>query len=127
MLMKKNKQQTNRIIILFIYLLQKLVERLSTMKLVVSNKTALKKLDSYGVNFDGPLKEMQAMQISTLMQPPSCAISFRTTSLFALDDRAWSISTSRFFGSSLASANILLFIFLEKREYKVEHCFTVWQ
>ena len=55
---EKIKQQTNRIIILFIYLLQKLVERLSTMKLVVSNKTALKKLDSYGVNFDGPLKEM---------------------------------------------------------------------
>ena len=32
------------------------------MKLVVPNETGLKKLDSYDVNFDGPLKEMQAMQ-----------------------------------------------------------------
>ena len=39
------------------------------MKLVVSNKTALKKLDSYGVNFDGPLKEMQAMQAKAISNP----------------------------------------------------------
>ena len=39
------------------------------MKIVVSNKTALKKLDSYGVNFDGPLKEMQAMQVKAISNP----------------------------------------------------------
>ena len=39
------------------------------MKLVVSNKTALKKLDSYEVNFDGPLKEMQAMQAKAISNP----------------------------------------------------------
>lgn len=66
---EKNKQQTNRIIFYFIYLLQKLVERLNTMKLVVSNKTALKKLDSYGVNFDALLKEMQAMEVKAISNP----------------------------------------------------------
>lgn len=66
---EKNKQQTNRIIFHFIYLLQKLVERLNTMKLVVSNKTALKKLDSYGVNFDALLKEMQAMEVKAISNP----------------------------------------------------------
>ena len=66
---KVNKEQTIRIIILFIYLLQQLIEQLRTMKLVVSNKTALKKLDSYGVNFDGPLKEMQAMQAKAISNP----------------------------------------------------------
>ena len=35
------------------------------MKLVVLNKTALKKLDSYGVNFDGLLK-VQAMQVKAI-------------------------------------------------------------
>ena len=39
------------------------------MKLVVSNETALKKLDSYGVNFDGPLQEMQAMQVKAISNP----------------------------------------------------------
>ena len=54
------KKKTNRIIFHFIYLKQKLVEWLSTMKLIGLNKTALKywkkKLDLYGVNFDDPLK-----------------------------------------------------------------------
>lgn len=39
------------------------------MKLAVSNKTGLKKLVSHGVNFDGPLKEMQAMQVKAISNP----------------------------------------------------------
>ena len=73
MLMKKTKnRQTNRIIFQLIYLLQKLVEWLSTMKLIVLNKTALKnwkKLDLYSVSFDGPLKEMQAMRVKATSDP----------------------------------------------------------
>ena len=39
------------------------------MKLTVSNKTSLKKLDSYGVNFDAALKEMQDMQAKVISNP----------------------------------------------------------
>ena len=39
------------------------------MKLVVSNKTVLKKLESYGVNVDAPLREMQAMQVKAISNP----------------------------------------------------------
>lgn len=39
------------------------------MKLTVSNKTSLKKLDSYGVNFDGALKEIQDMQAKVISNP----------------------------------------------------------
>ena len=39
------------------------------MKLAVSNKTTLKKLDSYGVNVNDPLKEMQAMQVKAISNP----------------------------------------------------------
>ena len=39
------------------------------MKLTVSNKTSLKKLDSYGVNFDAALKEMEDMQAKVISNP----------------------------------------------------------
>ena len=53
----------------FICLLQKLVQRLNAMKLAVSNKSSLKKLDSYGLKFDTQLKEMQEMQTKLIANP----------------------------------------------------------
>ena len=51
------------------FVLQKLVQRLNAMKLSVSSKTSLKKLDSYGLKFDEKLKELQEVQARVISNP----------------------------------------------------------
>jgi len=67
------------------------------------------------------------VQMSTRMQPVSCAISCKTTSLFDFQERLCSISMSRFLGSLLSLANTESPLSCMKREYNVEHWFMVWQ
>ena len=46
-----------------------MVQRLNAMKLSVSSKTSLKKLDSYGLKFDEKRKELQDLQAKVIFNP----------------------------------------------------------